>query len=233
MEKRCTQIIYLVAMLVTITSTINPNAGQLEGLEWKVKVGDRMTYTITKVYEMENWDGDDDPSIFTYPSLNSEGEEVNITRKVGNKIKVEIKELNEHATVQQTINGIKLPSEDDSLYVLPTTTNKTYWEDKVTEFSNVTNHNMSLDGNEVTEAILTTFNIPFYGEVESLEIQIRNWKTGWLNYSYTRGGSLMNSTLSEFELRVSTLEEISVYEGIPLVLGLIILVAFSKKKQRK
>ena len=236
MKVRSTQVASLVSLVFILTAIINPVATQSEEFEWQVKVGTRKVYTYTQVYANENFDGDNDSSTSISYYYNDNGTLANFSVNKGTRLIVEILGLetqsisNPTAILNLTFDGVSIRGRYTD-YIRPTYPNKTYWENEYDGLEiysglNLKDYDYSVNEEEYTETVGYQA-----GEEKWWFNRTRNWKTGWLTYRKYR---ISNATviLSEFELRANLPHGIRGYEGIPLLVGLCVLVIARSKRKR-
>lgn len=193
-------------------------------LEWKVVIGDTMIYTVSKYYGDDDNDGDFSQD--THEIEDDEGNLVNVTMKMSISWKCEITELNDVARVKTTIDGVTLKNPHTFL-LMKTTDNQTFWEENYRQILPGAT-NLSFDGN----LMVYSFSIPSE-ETEGVTVTIlekRNFKTGWTHYYHTKES---NETATIMELELS-IEDVSLpgfeLTSILIVLSLITLVIFKRRK---
>lgn len=198
---------------------------ELEELEWKVSVGDSLTYKLTQYFDKEDTDGDGNINTNLFEITDENGHLVNITWQIGSKIKDTITQLNDSgAWLKRTYDG-KITSEERkyALSVQKTTDNLTYWE-------------------EHTQSLITPFrNASADGDLVIVEEEIAignntlqnifkfNWKTGWIIYRsqkfYNASMIIAEVVMSEFSTSVPSLE-------FPIVISsCIVLIIYVRKSQ--
>ncbi len=208
---------------ITDQSIFEPN------LEWKVSVGDVKQFTYRKVYDLYDSDEDGNPNTQRMYAELENGTETEITITSGSTLSCEILALDEYATIQITINGIELdPQEGGGGVLMKTTDNKTYWEEIASQISDE-HQNVSVEGN-----LLVHRSKDSWSDKTFVGITKTNWKTGWLEYVYSKE---TNSThiLREMEITTGgTPGLIPGFEIAPLYVPLIVLATlFLRKRNRK
>lgn len=141
-----------VVMIVISLTVSSAHIGE-DILAWKVEVGDTITYTIKKFYEIGDPDGNGDPnsrvvSAFWEPICNEEGEGVNVTLQEGTTMKVNLTHLDnnrvnmtviwnnedfsyfsaEYGDLEHRFLDWAHPSNYPLQLVVKTLDNQTYWE---------------------------------------------------------------------------------------------------------
>ncbi len=215
--------------MVATTVIDEPIPGMDPNLEWKVSVGDVKTFTYTKTYDLYDFDEDGNPNTQRMYVETENGTEIEITIKAGSTLSCEILALDDYATIQITINGVKLdPSEGGGGgIVMKTTDNKTYWETYASQASNEY-QNVSVEGNFVVYSSVEEWSDGTYEYRSKF-----NWRTGWLESIYNKE---TNSTHLLREMEISS----GGYPGLtpgfeisPLYAFLIILPAYSLRKRKR
>ncbi|PWI49087.1 hypothetical protein CEE45_02790 [Candidatus Heimdallarchaeota archaeon B3_Heim] len=228
--------VLIVFLLFLLFGHLYLSSANSDDLEWRVNVGDTMTYVYTKVYGYNV--SDPDPTYVKYMSVTAiNGTPVELAYTSGTKFSVEIIQIEgQYATTQITMDGVTYEPEYGS-FVSQTTDNLTYWEDLVrrqNSSSSFLNANISFDGYEyIIEGLI------FFPQLNESwkSIYKRNWKTGWYTYIHVVQDQNISGELvviSELELMIDSSNGIpgfTVFSFIycfPIVL--ILTRHFTKKK---
>ncbi|PWI48842.1 hypothetical protein CEE45_04600 [Candidatus Heimdallarchaeota archaeon B3_Heim] len=213
---------------IIVTTQISPIGPIFDSdLDWKVAVGDSMRYTFTKLFDLNDYDEDGSPYTQKISFVAENGSEIELSIREGSQLLCEIVTLDEYATIQLTLDGIKSePSEGGGSFVTKTTDNRTYWEEFAkqanTEFQNVT-----VEGNLVVYRSVDNWDDRTYYSMSKI-----NWRTGWFSYIYQKE---MNGTHTLTEMEVST--EVPVltpgFEISPLPVSLVLFSIYIWRKRRK
>ncbi|MHA2155462.1 MAG: hypothetical protein ACXABU_09025 [Candidatus Hodarchaeales archaeon] len=178
--------------------------------EWRVAVGDSMTYNYNEYFDLDDRDKDGSMYSQIYYTSTSDGEPVNISIKKGLIIRVEIWKLGLTAFINVTLNGILTGMDEiDSLYffhgfVIDMTVNsQAYWENK--SFQNI-DHSIPdttiIDSAFVQgDYFVQVINVTSNSGTNLLRIRKTNWKTGWFAYENER---IFNETHLIREYEIST-----------------------------
>jgi hypothetical protein len=156
-------------------------------LEYRVNVGDSQTYEYKRVFQA--YLTTPTPTVMT----DENGELFNFTIQKGTRIKIIISSMNKSEVnpisgpqtpyMKMEINGRKTQEMDAGTFILPTTDNRTFWEEYVNNTS----------GNGYIKENIVSFNS---GDDQSYFSEIKiNIKTGWLFSLYQRE-SFDNGSLS-------------------------------------
>lgn len=228
MKKR-TQVLSIYLLTFFVISLSNSAALIIVDEEWKVKVGDSITYTIDKLYDELDFDGDGYKNTQTNEVTDEDGNNVNVTIKKNSRMKVTITKLNGDATVKREWPDARIVSEEttDHTSVKKTVDNKVHWQEKVIDMS-VGDTEAELQGDLVIVNTTTTT----MGTSTMTVVKI-NWKTGWRVYEYVK---IYNETQTDYEFEYSG--EITAAGGTPgfetgsmLLIIFIITVIISKKRR--
>ena len=214
-------------MFLVVSTTNSTVKATNETFEWKVKVGDSRTYTLSKYIDLEDSDGNGDTESETLSIQDEDGEMVNVTLRKDTKYTVEITALNGDATTQTTYGNI-VAKETTPYYnkvVWKTIDNKTYWEEYVKMYSSALG-NVTIEGNPTI--IESDLDGPYGTTAESKRIW--DWKTGWITYLYSK---ISNDTHTIFEQEITSGSSgIGGFEITTIFVGLtIIAIVVSRKKQ--
>ena len=224
-----TQIISTILLSLFVISINCSSASIQSEKEWKVKVGDYITYTIEKLYDELDSDGDGNKNTQTNEVTDEDGNKVNVTIKKGSKMKVIITKLNGDATVKKEWLDDEVISEEtmDQSAVAKTVDDKAYWQEEVIDMS-VGDTEADVQGDLVIVNSTTT-NLA----INTMSVREINWKTGWVTYEYFK---IFNETHIDYEFEYSG--EISAAGGAPgfetvsILLGLFVsTVIFSRKRK--
>ncbi len=196
---------------------------ELDQLEWKVNVGDSQTYELTQYLDVDDTDGDGDIHSTYLTILDENGHQVNITWKVGSKVKYTVTHLNDSgAYLKRTYDG-KITGQEarTTLAVQKTIDNRTFWEEYTQGFSTPT-RNASVNGD------LIIIEEDIFLAAETLhEVYKFNWRTGWLTY---RSQKLYNSSMTMVEIILSKASSGIIPLEFPYILsGVFVLVLFLRK----
>ena len=211
-------IIFICLSIILSPSFVLSSSNSLDtsNVEWKVAVGDSITYTYTKFFDRFDTDRNGDPFSRLLTIVNTDSEVVNITVKRGLKIKAMIHNLPESGEdsqlvdIQLSFNGITTEVNQYvsflvGVIVRETIDNESYWKALEVHQSEVgTSYNFTIseyvEGNEFIREYHSIYS---WGGVELTKSKV-NWKTGWSTHSYM---ILANKThtLSEFEVTTDPL----------------------------
>jgi hypothetical protein len=214
--------ILIVAVFFVVCTCFLSSAMELDQLEWKVKVGDSSTFELVKFFEKTDPDGDGDINTNTFLVTDENGNQVNITWRVGSKVKYVITQLNDSgAYLKRTYDGKITEQEARTTQVVQKTVdNSTYWEEYAQSISTPT-RNASV--NDITVVVEELFVIPPLNNT-LLQILKFNWKTGWLTEQYQR---LSNATSIIGEAQFSTVSSSVPGFDFPILLsGFMVLTIF-------
>ena len=222
--------VYETYVTTYVTATIgDPFPSENPNLEWKVAVGDVKTFTFTKLYDLNDYDGDGDP--YTQSSFIEleNGTEIDLKIRAGSTYSFEVLTLDEYATLQATIDGYELgPMDSGSGIVAKTVDNQTYWEEYATQISGGY-QNVSVEGNLLVYQMRDTWN---FGETQE-SIRKMNWKTGWLSYMYQKETNETH-TISEMEIMTEGAATLTPgFELSPLPISLLLFSIYILKRRRK
>jgi hypothetical protein len=224
---RKTHFVSILFLLLCIISSSNTAALAQQELEWKVKVGDSMTYEFTKVYQNPDEDEDGDPNTRKIIFPDEDGNTREVFLKKGTILEIEIIKLNDGATIKNTFNG-EITSEEstDNTMVMKTVDNKTYWEEYA-KTKSVGDTEGSVDGNLL---VLETEYENYDTSTTEMIFKV-DWKTGWFTYRYQKHYN-ETDTIFEMELTVKAAGGITGIEQVSILLGLVIitLVVSTKRK---
>jgi hypothetical protein len=201
-------------------------------LEWKVNVGDSMTYTISKFFDLRDSDGNGDPESTTIFVQNEAGEMVNVTYGKGSKYTVKITALNGLTTTQITWGSVVSKESISAGYVMKTIDNKSYWEEYASTISGgnqswlgTSSGSVKVEGDYLVTSTILDMNSTTLESIVKV-----NWKTGWYSYTYSK---LSNSTDTINELETTSGSSgIPGFEIIPITSGLFIFTLIITKKRK-
>ena len=224
--------IYFFLSLFLAVSAVNSSAKVVtETLEWKVKEGDSMTYTISKFFELADSDGNGDPESTTLSIQNEDGEIVNITFGKGSKFTTKITALNGVATTQTTYGSTVVQESTVGGVVMKTVDNKSYWEEYASERSGgnkswlgLSSGSVKVEGNYVVTSSFLDMN----GTILESIVKV-NWKTGWYEYTFSKSSNSTH-TISEMEV-TSGSSSLTRFEIIPIIGGLFIIALVVSRKR--
>jgi len=227
---------WLILLFLVVSTTSSTAKTTYDTEEWKVKVGDSRTYTLSKYFDIRDVDGNGDPESKIYSVTKEDGTKENITWKKGTKYTINITALGDHSATFQLIFGNitsnKRTSGIGGGHIRKTIDNKSYWEFKtiIDSYPFVgENVNYTVEGNNYVKKLLRYTN---YGVKYEL-ISKRNWKTGWLTYSYEK---TTNDTHTKWEeeitsgsssIGITSIEITTIFVGLT-----IIAIVVSRKRQQ-
>jgi hypothetical protein len=202
--------------------------GRADSLEYKVKVGDSVEYEVKKL-EIPA-----DSESFTVTTEDGE----NITLKVNDKFKVEITALNETGAYGKFSLDGKSSVEEMVDLVNKTNDDISYWEGLVGSVNiSGTIIETSLDGDLFVEETTSSSSWPGFYSLNRTDINKMNYKTGWLEYTYTLVESIsyMGGTngTTEFEYEMvggGSDSGAPGFEFIPLIFSLILFAVIIKRR---
>ena len=222
-----THIISIILITFFMISNDFSSATMQVDKEWKVKVGDSITYTLDKLYDESDSDGDGNKNTQTNEITDEDGNKVNVTTKKGSKMKVTITKLNDVAAVNREWfdDGVISEETSDQSVVTKTVDDKAYWQEEVIDMS-VGDTEATTQGNLV---ILNTTSIELNIKTKFVK---KNWKSGWKVYEYFK---IFNKTYTDYELEFSG--EISAVgapgiEIVPIVFSIIVISLIGSKKRK-
>jgi hypothetical protein len=227
-------------------ATTSSSSFELPNFEWKVEVGDTMTYTFTKYFELGDLDGNGDLNSATAEIITADGKLVNITMTKGLKIKAEIMELGDYPKIQLSFNEIptKVNTYTDMLsydyLVRKTVTNRTYWESLATTETFISGNNTFINTEYVEGSyFVTKTNRTHIAGVTAITITKYNWKTGWFTYLHSKSTDTIGSlgTFLEVEITTNTPglfgDIITGYEFAPVLILLTFLTIVRVRKRSR
>ncbi len=220
------ELFFFLTVLLFLSGTLSPGM-ELDGLEWKVKVGDSTTFELVKYYDKTDLDGDGDINTFTFLITDENGNLVNITWRVGSKVKYVISTLNDSgAYLERTYDGKVTGLEVRTTQVVQKTVdNTTYWEEYAASITTPT-RNASVDGNIFTveeSFVLPPLNNTFFNSLKF------DWTTGWLINQYQK---VFNASTIIGELEFSKVASSAPGFEFPVFLtGFIVLVIVMRMVQ--
>ena len=207
-------------MLFLVISTTSSTAKATEETEeWKVKVGDSMTYTLSKYFDIRDIDGNGDPESKNYSVLKEDGTSENVILKKGTKYTVNITALDHSATFQLIFGNITSNKRSSGMgdYLQKTIDNKSYWARKaiVDSLNIVDDTNYTVEGNYYVQ-----WN--FDSKDQGYELK-RNWKTSWIAYLYEK---VTNDTHTIREEEITSVEYTPSTQRITSIQGIEIITIF-------
>ena len=232
MKKLKVYLSFLLFILLFISSFISSGMITAEELEWKVEVGDSTTFQLVQYYDKRDPDGDGDINTHTFLITDENGNQVNITWRVGSKVKDTLTQLNDSGAFFKRIYDGKINAREarTTLIVQKTVDNSTYWKEYAQSITTST-LNASVEGNIFTveeSQILPPLNDTLF------QILKYDWKTGWLTYQYQK---LFNASTVIGEAEFTTASSSVPGFEIPFILSCflvftIFLRKFGLKRQR-
>jgi hypothetical protein len=207
--------------------------------QWMVAAGDVMKYKFSIVFcELGNIDGNSNTMEIAY--VTEDEDERIFTIREGSTILCEVISLNESATTQIAIDGIKLKSQKNGRILTPLLTvpailirktiyNKTYWEEVVSQ-----DNQLSIEG----DLIVKHSNGPevHFGTESQWRWTIITktfWKTGWLNYFHYELGSSYGKILLELQkMKIMHLFQDSRDLLFPVSIMVFFYIPISRKRKK-
>lgn len=231
----CLILLFLVISTTSLTAKAND-----ETEEWKVKVGDSMTYTLSKYFDIRDIDGNGDAESKNYSVLKEDGTSEDVILKKGSKYTVNITALNHSATFQLIFGNITSNKRHSGMgdYLQKTIDNKSYWErEAIVDSLNIFDDtNYTVEGNYYVQW-------KFDSKDQGYELK-RNWKTGWIIYLYEKVTNDTH-TIREEEItsveytptttRTTTTQRITGIQGIEIItifVGLTIIAIVVSRKRK-
>ena len=224
--------IYFSALLVTfffISSFASLGLINAVELEWKVAVGDSITFELTQYYDKSDGDGDGNINTHQFTITDENDHSVNITWTTGSKIKDTITQLNESgAYIKRTYDGKVTGKETKTTVIVQKTVdNVTYWKEYA-QLITTSTRNASVEGTLFVveeKYILPPANDTF---LETLKYDL---PSGWLVYQYQK---LYNSTTVIGEATFTKTTGGLASLEIPIIFtGVVVVALFRRRSYRK
>jgi hypothetical protein len=191
-----------------------------------------MTYTVSKYFDLADYDGNGDPESTTLSIQKEDGEMVNVTFGKGSKYTAKITTLNGMAKVQTSYGSIVAKENWGGGIVMKTIDNKSYWEEYASTMSGGNQSWLGTSFGTVTvegNYVVTSSNQEMNGTTLESIFKV-NWKTGWYTYTYSKMSNNTN-TISEMET-TSGSSVITGFEITSIFLGLFIIALIVSRKRK-